>query len=160
MDTRASSVKPLAEVKERIVQTLKQRQARDRALSTGEQLLADMHQDGNWESLLSDSGLEPKQTTQTRLEPDSQPPLRVTTEVFRTPAPKAEPVYGGVSLNDGSYVLFRLTDVADGEPAGAEDNTRQEINSLLNNRRGGEYFLSYQRGLRESADVEIFEENL
>jgi hypothetical protein len=87
-------------------------------------------------------------------------PLAVAKEVFNARPPDSGPVYGGTALADGSYVLFRLKDVRPGAAEDADESTVQQIGNSLAARRGAGYFASYQGGLRGSAKVEIFEENL
>ena len=160
LDTREASLKPLEEVAAQIEQTLKQKKAREKVQSKGEELLVNLNDGGEWDSLLASNRLESEQATQFRLDSDSDLPLRLSNEVFQAASPHQEPVYGGVALVDGAYTLFRLTDVEEGIPANADDATKEEVAESLSRRRGADYFLSYQRGLRESADVEIFEENM
>ena len=136
-------------------------EAREQSQNKGNELLANLKEGSDlWDSLLADHGIESEQATRFRLETDSDLPLRLTTEVFRATPPSQGPVYGGVALVDGSYTLFRLTDVEKGIPANVDDNTKQEVAASLSRRRGADYFLNYQRGLRESANIEIFEENM
>ncbi|MDJ0956752.1 MAG: SurA N-terminal domain-containing protein [Arenicellales bacterium] len=160
IETQEASLKPLDEVANQIEQTLKQQKAREQSQNKGSELLAKLNESGDWDSLLAEHGLESQQAAQFRLGSDSDLPLRLSTEVFRAATATQEPVYGGVVLVDGSYTLFRLTEVEKGVPANADDNTKQAVAQSLTSRRGADYFLSYQRGLRESADIEIFEENM
>lgn len=159
-EVRPARTKPLEEVRAQIEQTLKQNKARESVLKRGQELLADLNGGVDWQALLQENDLEDKQATQLRMQPDPEHSLVVTAEVFRAPKPAQRPQYGGVTLPDGSYVLFRLTGVEQGTPALAGDDTREEVSASLRRRRGTDYFLSYQRGLRDSADVEIFTENL
>ena len=69
-------------------------------------------------------------------------------------------MFGSVVLPDGSYVVFGLKEVLPGEPDTAADGTVQQIGNALDQRRGLDYFSSYQRGLRGTAKIEVFEENL
>jgi len=159
-ETRSATMKPIEEVRAEIVDTLKQQRARERVTELGEELLARLGESGQWESLISDNAMESKQSTQTRFMPSPDTSPVVAQEVFRARSPDEEPVYGGVTVSDGGFVLYRLTDVKAGIPADADESTVQQIDEFLVKRRGGDYFLSYQNGLRDSAKVEIFEENL
>ncbi len=160
LEFRATSVKPLEEVRAEIEATLKQQKARERVTSNGEEILNALKENGVWEALISDNGLESKQSTQTRLMQNPDTPPMVAKEVFRAESPVSAPVFGGVNVSDGSFVLFRLTEVQPGVPDDADESASQQIEESLVKRRGGDYFLSYQNGLRDSAEVEVFEENL
>ena len=159
-DTQAAKTKSLDEVYAQIEQVLKQRKAKDNVLKMGEELLADLNNGDDWRTVLKENGLEDVQATQFRLQPEPEHSLLVTSEVFRAPVPDQHPEFGSVTLSDGGYVLFRLTDVEQGGPAQVDDDTRAEVGASLRQRRGTDYFLNYQLGLRKSADVEIFTENL
>ncbi|MDA9983322.1 SurA N-terminal domain-containing protein, partial [Gammaproteobacteria bacterium] len=159
-EMRAAAVKPLEEVRAEIEDTLKQQRARERVVGNGEELLGELRENDAWEALMSDNGLESKQSTQTRLMPNPDTSMVVSKEVFRAEPPEQSPVYGAVNMPDGSFVLYRLTDVQSGVPDAAEESTSKQIEDSLTKRRGSEYFLSYQNGLRDSAKVEIFEQNL
>lgn len=160
LETRPAAVKPLEEIRSGIEDALQQQRARELVTGNGEELLDELRQNGAWESLIANNGLESKQSTQTRLMSNPETSLLVAKEVFRAEPPAQGPVYGGINVPDGSFVLYRLTDVQSGVPNDADESTNQKIEESLTRRRGGDYFLSYQNGLRDSAEVEIFEENL
>ncbi len=159
-DAQAAKLKPLAEVQAQIEQKLKRDKAKGNVLRRGEQLLTELKNGSDWRTLLQENALEPKTATQSRLQPDPEHSLLLTAEVFRAPIPEQDAEYGGVTLPDGSYALFRLTEVKAEEPSAIDEDTKEQVRAALSRRRGSEYFLSFQRGLRESADVEIFTENL
>ena len=160
LEVQAAAVKPLEEVRAEIEDSLKQQMARERVAGNGEELLDELRENDAWEALMADNGLESKQSTQTRLMPNPDTSLVVAKEVFRAEPPEQGLVYGGVNMPDGSFVLYRLTDVQSGMPDDVDESTSKQIEASLNKRRGSEYFLSYQSGLRDSAKVEIFEQNL
>lgn len=159
-DAQAAKLKPLAEVQAQIEQKLKRDKAKGNVLRRGERLLTELKNGSDWRTLLQENALAPKTATQSRLQPDPEHSLLLTAEVFRAPIPEQDAEYGGVTLPDGSYALFRLTEVKAEEPSATDEDTKEQVRAALSRRRGSEYFLSFQRGLRESADVEIFTENL
>ena len=159
-DSQAAGLKSLAEVQTEIEQALKLNKAKESVLQNGQELLANLNKGVDWETLLEESGLESKRATQSRLQPDPEHSLLLTAEVFRAPVPDEQPQYGSVTMPDGSYTVFRLDHIERGGPAMLNEDSREEVNASLSRRRGNDYFLSYQRGLRQSAEVEIFTENL
>lgn len=159
-EAQPASTKPFEEVQAQIEQMLKRNKAKEGVLEKGAQLLTDVVEGDDWQSMLEENGLQSTQAAQTRVSPDPEHSLLLTAEVFRAPKPDQAPRYGNVVLPDGSYVLFRLTHIESELSEQVAEETRKEISTSLNRRRGNDYFLSYQRGLRESAEVEIFSENL
>lgn len=159
-DTKPETIRPLDQVRDQIEQVLKTEKAREKAVEEGEALLAEVRDGAAWDAVISAAGLQATQVEQTRMQPDARPSAQVNAEVFRAPPPEAGPVFGGVATADGGYVVFRVTAARSAQGAETADQTRQKLNAALARRRGAEYFLSYERGLRETADVEIFEENL
>lgn len=159
-DSQSPRVRPLEEVEDQIIHRLKARTARQLVEEKGQGLLEQLNGGTDWESVLSSGGLESAQATQVRLQMDAEPSLQVTAEIFRTQPPDGSPEYGSVIQADGTYVLFRLTEVNPGVAADADQSTSEEVNRSLTARRGSDYFLSYQRGLRDATAVEVFEENL
>ena len=87
-------------------------------------------------------------------------PIAVSKEVFRTAPTGSGPAFGSVGLPDGSVVLYRIEEVRPGVSDDAEESTMQQISTSLDRRRGIDYFASYQSGLRDTAKIEVFQENL
>ena len=60
--------------------------------------------------------------------------------------------------------LLRLDSVTDGEIADIPEDVKQRVDSLLQARRGREYYFNYEAGLRKRAEadneIKIYEENL
>jgi peptidyl-prolyl cis-trans isomerase D len=161
LESRPAAQIPLAEVRDQIEQTLIQERARERVTQLGGELLDMLQQGSAWDALIQEQGLEVAQSSQARFEQTSTPSREVVEAVFESQRPKAgEPVYGGVATAAGDYALFQLRSVEDGDPAKVDKEVVDRYRSVLSRRRGYDYFLSYQDGLRTAADIKIFQDQL
>ena len=160
--TEPASLRPLAEVRADIEQTLRRAKARQQAAELGAQLLAELRGGAQWLTALTGKGLKAEQVTRQRRSSEVRPTPAVLEEVFRTGLPDGtdKPGYGGLVTAGGEYVLFRLSRIEEGDPAAADAETRQRIENDLRSRRGFDQFLGFQRGLRESADIQVFADQL
>jgi len=83
-------------------------------------------------------------------------------EVFaaRRPADGAK-VYGGLTLADGGYAIFALSEVTDADPDSEEgEQAQNRIRFALRRRHGEEYYLNLVEGLRQRAEVRVYGGNL
>ncbi len=161
LESRPAAQIPLPEVRGQIEEILKQERARERVAQLGSELLDMLKQGGAWDALIQEHGLEVAQSSLARSEQTSTPSREVVEAVFKSQRPKVgEPAYGGVNTATGDYALFRLRSVEDGDPANADKEDLDRYRSVLSRRRGYDYFLSYQNGLRTAADVKIFQDQL
>jgi len=144
--------KPLDEVKDQIVEKLKRVRATERAKEIGEGLVGKLRSGGAWDGLLGQNGLQSKHADQTRVDVSGEVPAAVTAEIFRANLPVAgKPVFTGVAVGPDYYVV-RLDDVKTGDPATAKNEVKQRAESILEARRGVEYYNYYQDGLRKRAE--------
>ncbi len=162
LESRPAALIPLPEVRDQIAETLKQERARERVAQLGGELLDMLQQGSAWDALMQEHGLEVAQSSQTRIEQTSTPSREIVEAVFKSPRPKADepPVRGGVNTATGDYALFQVRSIEDGDPERADKEVVDRYRSVLSRRRGYDYFLSYQNGLRTAADIKIFEDQL
>ncbi len=70
-------------------------------------------------------------------------------------------VYGGLTLADGGYAIFALSEVTDADPDSDEGKQAQNrIRFALRRRHGEEYYLNLVEGLRQRAEVRVYGGNL
>jgi len=70
-------------------------------------------------------------------------------------------VYGGLTLADGGYAIFALSQVTDADPDSDEGKQAQNrIRFALRRRHGEEYYLNLVEGLRQRAEVRVYGGNL
>jgi peptidyl-prolyl cis-trans isomerase D len=160
LESRPAAVKPLTDVQADIEESIRQEKARKKTVESGDQLLAELRDGADWDSIMADNQLTSGESVQTRLMSNPDTSLIVAKEIFRAEPPGSTPTYGSVTVADGSYVLYRLKEVQSGDAGAADEPTVEQIENSLARRRGVDYFASYQKGLRDSAKIEIFDENL
>lgn len=141
---------PLEKVADGIRLQLKQQQAAESARQQGEKLLA-----------LLQSGQEPLGEDWQSVEASTRNQEGIDSEViqavFRMPKPSesGKPTFAGLTLNNGDYMLIRLTGVGESKVA-LTDEERNMYRRFLASRSGQEDFAAYRRLLKEKADIERF----
>ncbi|RTZ63771.1 MAG: hypothetical protein DSZ29_06430 [Aquificaceae bacterium] len=151
----AAKLKPLAEVKDKIKQSIVDTKARELVITKGESLLAKLKSAGNW-SVLSENGLnvDAVKTFTAIKRKSSKPSKDVVRKVFATHAPKENSVaYSNTILPVGDYVLIALKSVKDGESK-LDDKSKNMFYDALSSRERNAII----KALREEADVVIFPE--
>lgn len=63
-------------------------------------------------------------------------------------------------LDDKTYAIFAVRRVVPGDPANAPEGLPKQMRDILDQRLGGGLFSAYQQGLRERAEVVIYEDKL
>jgi len=158
-ESQEASRKPLAEVRDEIESSLRQRKAAARVSGLGPELVAELQSGTLWEEILEARDIEARRVSWSRhLSGDaSAPPQALLDAVFRAPRPAgADDVgYDGVSLRNGDYALFRLIEVVDADPAEAPREVRQRVDERLAQRRSQDLLEEYIADLRHRAEVEI-----
>lgn len=85
-------------------------------------------------------------------------------EVFAAARPgpaEGAKVYGGLTLADGGYAIFALSEVTDADPDSEEgEQAQNRIRFALRRRHGEEYYLNLLEGLRQRAEVRVYGGNL
>ncbi len=110
--------------------------------------------------MVAERGLEVIDLPPLRDDAPSGPAGDVSERVFETPAPLAGVArYGGVEV-DGGYAVFRLAKVEPGDPASVDDAVRERIRQTLLRRSGYDFYIGYRDGLRDRAEVTIYEDQL
>jgi peptidyl-prolyl cis-trans isomerase D len=81
---------------------------------------------------------------------------------FATPAMHAsgDAAAGSARLDDNTIVIYAIRKVTPGDPANAAEGVRDQMRTILERRQGSDLFADYEQGLREKADVTIYEDRL
>lgn len=81
--------------------------------------------------------------------------------VFSAKRPEAGKVTNGAAnLGSNNLAIFTLRRVTDGNLAKVDKAKRGAVQSMLRRRRGSGYYTNYRLGLRQKADVKIYEKTL
>jgi peptidyl-prolyl cis-trans isomerase D len=159
-DKQPAGRKPLAEVRAKIEQVLKQEQAKQEAGKLGEAWMRELQAGGSLEAIAKKRGFKyqsPKVFTR------QTPPgveLRITEAAFRAARPEGgKPVYDLVDLGPQGYAVLALLRVRDTSDK-AESSVQEKARSLLLKRRGPDYYANYRAGLRQKAHIKIYADQL
>src|SRR5690606_30833485 len=127
---------------------LARQKAGEAAKAKGEALLASLR---GGEQVAGWTPVQVANRSQEGLEP------AVLQALFRMakPAQEGKPVYAGVSLGNGDYVLLRLDAVGQSQAELSEEE-KANYRRFMASRAGQQDFSAYRRQLQEEADIERF----
>lgn len=145
---RKPALLPLADVTDSIRDLLARQKAGEAAKAKGEALLAALR---GGEQVAGWTPAQVASRSQEGLEP------AVLQALFRMakPAQEGKPVYAGVSLGSGDYVLLRLDAVGQSQAELSEEE-KANYRRFMASRAGQQDFSAYRRQLQEEADIERF----
>jgi len=165
LEVQPSTLQPLEEVRDDIVERIKRRKAREHVASLGPELVAQLQGEAGWQVVVDEHDLVAQQVTLSRADRPSAeepaPPADAVKAVFRARTPSGdEPVYGGVALPNGDYTLFRLVEVIEGDIDKAPEDVETRVIRRLEQRRSQDMVQQYIADLREQGEVTVREEAL
>lgn len=155
LEVRERRPKTLDEVREEIRQTLVANRRADAVRERGESLLQAINDGASFEQVVADNNLVAASFSGTRsdaLDAESRALVPVLFELGWNPG---EAVNGGFSTSSGDYLLYRLTEVVDGDPASVDEERREAVRNLLRARAAEGLYRDFQQALREDVEVEI-----
>lgn len=85
---------------------------------------------------------------------------QLTAAVFAANHPADKAVIGSADLGARGSAVFALNKVIAGEPKKADEAARKKIRDILERRQARDYFANFQAGLRQSANVKIYQQNM
>jgi peptidyl-prolyl cis-trans isomerase D len=157
---RPAEPRPLAEVKAQIERSLRQQAAQNAARELGEKLVQEINTGQPLATVARKHGLTvhgPKLVTR-----DQPAGLEraVVDVAFRASRPEgAKAVAGGVDLGSKGFAVYAVTRVVD-DSAKVDAATREKAQRALAAQRGAGYYSSYRAGLKQKANVKIYQERL
>ncbi len=152
---KAPEQKPLAEVRDSIVERLKRKQGQKQLKEKADALLAAVKKSAGW-SGLGDAANQVKKVTDLTREGQSGVPVYVVRHVFQLSPPEAgKPRFTQVASPQGDYSIIALTAVKKGDTA-LDDATIAQYSTYIGNREQA----AALKALREQADIEIYRERL
>ncbi|MEZ5492136.1 MAG: SurA N-terminal domain-containing protein [Gammaproteobacteria bacterium] len=153
LERQEESVRPLDEVEAEIAVILRTEIERERAMELGQEILGNLVQGQDVEQLLLENELE--WIEQEGITRDSTAVNReITNAVFALPSPEGdEPVYQGIALTNGTYIVVELNNVTVGDLASMPEQERLAIEQSILSQRSQSLFSSYLNHLRANADI-------
>ncbi|RUM93578.1 MAG: peptidylprolyl isomerase [Thiothrix sp.] len=154
-----SKPKPLAEVKDLIVQQLVDNFMRDKVKALGEAKLELLRQGTDLKSIAAQIGADLKSPGFVARE-DERVPAEIRDRIFTLSGlKKGESVPAGVVMSDGNYALVSLTEVKIPEINLDDKNSQNLVNSIKGSYQQREFEAVYQ-ALESRSDIKIYNENL
>ena len=82
--------------------------------------------------------------------------------IFDTAVPNdsGDKAAASVKLDDNTIAVFAVRKITPGDPANAVAGVRDQMRSILEQRKGNGLFADYEQGLREQANVTVYEDKL
>lgn len=155
-----SSVRPFDEVKAEITDLLRQQQAQRMAEEAGREILDILAGGARLEDVAREHGL-----TWTHPAPLGREArgidVRLVQSIFRMPRPQGDgTTYEGVRMSNGDYAVAALYQVSDGDMESAEAGRLASVRTDRERYYGALELLGAMQGLRRSAEVREYPENL
>lgn len=151
-DYKPSQVKPLATVQEQITNTLKDQKAKTLLDEKAVKLISDLKSGVNFTELASAAGTELKQVkTATRSSADID--ADVLRYAFTMNKPTAKATFGSVMTANGDLAVVAVDAVTPGSYEKVTPEQKTAITAQLGNIYGKNDFSSYQKFLKDSADI-------
>ncbi|MBV6422312.1 MAG: Peptidyl-prolyl cis-trans isomerase D [Steroidobacteraceae bacterium] len=150
LEHRKPVARPLADVRDQVVATLKHQQGLDAARAAAQAALGRLQAGDAFAVALAGRRIEgPRYIGRT----DPSAPAAVRTRVFATPRPQGKPIYEVVPTDDGAAVVAVLESRADPAPLSAE--ARQERVQNVVSRLGTADIAAYVAEARRKAKVTV-----
>jgi len=154
------ALKPVEEVREEIIATLTENQARDRARARADELLAAVQSgDGELEALATESGFEyarHESVGRSAFLPDRT----LVEEVFQLPAPAEGEVLEAVLPTSNGFAIVQLDAVVKGELDSSALAAQTRYERDVANGTASLETSAMMRQLRASAEIEVFEDRI
>ncbi|MGI9283173.1 MAG: SurA N-terminal domain-containing protein [Endozoicomonas sp.] len=151
-------LRPLAEVKDSIVQVIKMEEARDQLVSKAGALQAKLKAGEAADKVAESEGLQWTESKAIARRQQGVPP-QLLTESFKMPHPEAEQsTYASTELGNGDIAVIALNKVIEGQPTQADAARDRMMASYIANGNGRNLFTEYLKSLKETAKVKIIKE--
>ena len=154
------ALKPLEEVRDDIIATLRNNLARENANSKATELLAALQSgDMELEALATESELEfarHEAVKRTSFVPDNQ----LVKEVFLLPEPLESGVIEAVLPSSNGFAVVRLNSVDQGQLEGVNSPRQQQYERIVSNASASQETSALMTQLRAVAKVEVFEDRI
>jgi len=153
IEHRLSVLRPFADVRDLAEEALRSQGAAELARARGGELLSRLEGGESFADLAAEFSFEtPEAATLNRALPDVAP--EILAAIFRAPRPpEGQPVYQGLALRSGGYLVFRLDAVTPGRPEMIPQQQRDQRKQLLAQQAGGSAAAALVADLRAAARV-------
>jgi peptidyl-prolyl cis-trans isomerase D len=160
IEHKPAARRPLAEVRAEIVRDLRQEAAQRAARAAATGMLEELRGGASLEAVAKKHNLKLEPAKKVTREQGALSRLLLEA-AFRAPRPDGgNPVYELVELGREGVALIALKAAIEPEADKIDAATRERAKRMLAERRGAGYYGAYRAGLRQKAEVKIFEDRL
>jgi len=159
LEHREARSQTLEEARETIAARLRLERAREAARAAGEELLEALRGGADPQAVAESLGGEWTEHEALGRRADAVDPALLS-HVFAMPRAGDAPLYDGVTVPSGDYVIVALRSVIDGETENMSEEELAELEGQLASQYGRAAYDGYIRALRDQAEVVIHEQEL
>ena len=160
IDHKPESKKPLDAVREQIVTRLKYEKSRDLTRTKGEEILQNLRENVSREDITTRYGIIWNDKTDLSRD-DTNTDFSILRTAFSMGSPVADKtLMGGASLSSGDYAVIIVSAVREPEIADVEQAQIDAIEAQLDRLSATNSWLQYLNALHDTADIEIYQDNL
>ncbi len=147
--------RPLSEVREQIVSSIKTQAARDAATAKGQEALARLEKGESWSDVMAAVGLSAVGSRFVNRQDNVAPPavVQAAFDVNTSAIAPEQPHHGGTSTADGNYAVFAVTQVRNADPAVETPDAKTSRMNLVQRQIGNEEFAAYVEQAEANADI-------
>ncbi len=157
---RPAALKPLAEVRAQIDSRLRAERSRARAADLANEIVKEAQTGKTLAEQAAARGLKLEQAEVSRIEA-KQIERKLVATVFKARRPReGERVYGQADLGPLGQAVFALNAVSETALDKADPALVQRVDATLQQRHAGDVYGDYLARLRQTADIQIYENNL
>lgn len=153
-DHELASPKPMAEVKQAIVEKLREKTAREDARKQADALLSRIKEGQSVSDVAKSAGLSVSKGSAKRV--GETLPLPLSQAVFKAPAPVAgKNDAGRVEMDNGDQIVFNVLEVKDGSLAAVDPKEQEMARDYMARNAGQGEFSAFLAQLRAQSDVYV-----
>lgn len=154
VDHQQPTVRPLDEVRGEITVLLQRERATEQVRSIGETIASTMQGGSNIDGLLEAQNVTWNQVDAVE-RTVAGANAEIADKVFAMPRPaEGATEISGFTLNDGSYIVVELQEVADGTAADFRENEEQNMRNFVSQQMASNDFAGFMGNLEARADIE------
>ena len=151
---------PLAEVKDKIIETLKQTKAKAEAEALGKKVLAALQSQSDWQALLAEKKLNWTPRAWVKRQDAEFKQAELLSAAFKMGTPgTGQALYQGLPVNNQDYAVLAVLEVKPGAVK-SDDKANQQLLLQQQHALGQSEFQNMLNGLKSRADIAIHTNNL
>ncbi len=165
LEYEEAALQAFEDVEEEVRSLVREEMARSKASSTGTEYLSELQHQAvtieDWNAYVRKQGFSVHKLPEKRSSSMDFSLLALYDAAFSDARPKEGAIeVGGVTLENGSYALYGISAVKEGDPSEVDTERRDQIGSQLEARESRELYQGFLALLREQADMVVFEDQL